>query len=432
MKSKLIFLGMLLWSLGSFSVSASDEVNWYAVDANLIAAVKAKIEYHSGEEGDAEALQSWQVLLDGLYGTGSVKKALRQATSNAKKNHDDAGDLWNKAITALSIVRDLQSFEFDYNIDPELVLVVQNMVNESNRKGKAGKERVWSNLLMAMMGEGNLAKAIAKVKKLKKKDRPEEWDRLIDALEGYENRFSGYAVANNAYSYDLYDEETGKKLYSLEFDSDSKKGSSGRYNSKSGKMHYEVKFAGGEKSSNYLSYGYWARSKANGDKKTYKREHVAFFHGDNPANDVDQVRGAALYRGDAVGTWKYNTTKSKEVNSFSGDVELIADFEQGNVSGSITNFGDSNLPVDKISLGKAAIDSDGTFGGRTRAFNDGAPVGVDHGEYEGGFFNQDNPTDAPNEMGGTFTALTGEDTTDVHIEGAFGTSVVNHDDTYRN
>ena len=427
-------LGILVCLWGGASIQAANEepLNWYAVDSNLLSEIRDRIS-EAEENEDADALESWRLILDGLYGKASIKQALKKATAKTKNGESDIL-LWNKIASALEIVRDLQLFEYDYNIDPELVLVIQNMVNENSSKGKKGKERIWNNVLMAMMGEGNLKKAIKKLKSLKKKDRPEEFNRLIDALEGYESKSAaaaGYAVANSAYNYDLYDSETGTKLYTLEFDSDTKQGTSGNYNSKNGKMQWDVQFAGGEKKSNYLSYGYWASSKANGGKdKTYNRERVAFYHGDNPATDIDQVRGAALYRGDAVGVWHKNTTKSKEMNGFTGEVELIANFEEGNVSGQIKNLSDSNMPIDKIYLGTAEFDSNAQFSGETATFNNGHRVGQERGTYQGGFFNQENPTDAPGELGGTFSASTGEDVSDINVHGAFGTSVVHHDDTY--
>ena len=424
---KFALVGMaLLGMLVSAPVSAEERErpdNWYAVNPNLISDIEDRIDDHSGGEGDAKALKAWSELLNGLYGKASVKVALRRAKANARKNYDDAGDLWKRAVAALEIVQDLQLFEYDYNFDPELIEVIQNMVNENNRKGKSGQERTWRNLLVALTGEGDLKKATKKIKSLKKRDRPPEWASIIDALEGYEPKFHGYATAKGAYSYDLYNEETGEKLYSLDVDAGTSKGTSGNY--RSGKVQWDIQVVG-DGESDYLSYGYWARSRANRDEnKTYKRERVAFYHGDNPTTDISQVRGAALYRGESVGTWQYNTTKEREINSFTGDVELIANFEKGNVAGHVKNLEGSNLPFDRVSLGTAEFDSEAQFEGTTRAFQGGSPVG-DHGEWNGGFFNQDNPEDAPSELGGSYRVSTGEGVSDVDIQGSFGTSLVGH------
>ena len=424
LSGKAILLGMALWTLGSGPISAEEDKNWYAVDENLLAEIRDKIGEHSGEGGDRTALKVWQNVLDGLYGKYSVKNALRQATIGANGNYDDASDLWSRTVRALLVVRDLQLFEYDYNFDPELILVVQNMMNEYSAKGKTGKERTWRNVLMALMGDGDLKKATDKIKSLGKKHRPPEWGRLVDALEGYEDKRATHGVAKGAYSYELYDTETGEKLYSLDIDSDTKQGTGGDY--ETGKIQWDVR---GDTS--YLSYGYWARSRANSDEnKTYTRDRAVFFHGDAPAGNIDQVRGIAIYKGNTVGVWQRNTTKDGEINGFTGDVDLVANFEEGSVAGYINKLDDPDLPIDKISLGKAYFDSNSRLSGKTRAINGGNAVGY-HGEWQGGFFNQADPEDAPGEIGGTYSVSTGKGTSDIDIQGAFGTSLLHHSDTYR-
>ena len=420
------FLAVSLFAPQAFSNTADpDDVsltNQYAVDPDLISTVSAKIDHHKNTTGNKKAMKVWTRMLNALYGNGNLKSIIKEAKKKAKRNYDNETILWSQLTGALETVEILVLFDYDYDYDPDVVKVIADHINHSVKS----KRQRWLNILRSLYKQ-DVDKAIAQLKSLKRGDRPPEWEQMISKLEGYEEKFIADVQHQNAYSYDIHSVETGEKIASVRASSSNKSGSSGDYSASEGKTHWEIQFAGTEGNTNYLSYGYWANSRRSESNVNYnERQSAVFFHGDDPSGDVNSVKGHAVYSGETVGVWQYNTTEQPEVNRFTGDVNLVANFNKGNISGTIKNLADSRADessisnsLNQINLGLADFDSNGRFNGHANAFDSDRNV-VGDGEWNGGFYNQSSPEEAPEQVGGDYSLSTGKRSMDIQIQGAFG------------
>ncbi|MDE0118727.1 MAG: hypothetical protein OXM55_01805 [Bdellovibrionales bacterium] len=418
------------------------DINSY--DPKLIKQVQGRVAA-STKRGNEKKVEMWSAILDALYGD-NVLQAMAIAAQNmqfAKKKK-----IWSRIFNALYTVQALQLIEYDeYDFDPDLIEVMKNRMASA----KGVEAEVWRGVLMMLSGQSrddvvNSISALKQVISLQGNEPP-EWDQLIGALENYalesygEKALTAEVRSNSAYEYDIYDTETGDKIGSIDASPIPGIGSLGSqidgfYNTNTGRTKWALYKLGNE-DTNYLSYGWWAHSFVPVGRENdnfNERPILAFFHGDNPAQDVSNVRGAAIYTGSTAGVWKYNTPGEHGTNGFKGNINLLANFETDTISGQIINLthsinynnpSDSVLPT-RIYLGTAEFSSNGQFSGQTSFDHNNK-----NGEWNGRFYNHDSPEDAPGEVGGAYSITTGIQADDMQIEGSFGASQHIHIKSYR-
>ena len=447
-----IFLAISLFIPQAFSSDSP-------VDPKLIKKVKAKVDSFT-EKGNEKALELWVPVLDALSGkyednesnlfVATLMAHHKMTTTKKKKQRK----LWGKITDALYATLDSQLLEKEYDdLDSDLVAVLKDMLSSTEKREE---KQPWRHVLMVLSGTVNDS-ARSVVMALEHYvsvtgQRPSRWDELIDGLEQYalersygEKPFIYDVRANSSYSYDIYDAETGEKIGSVdamdhpaaEMIGPIESRLKGRYNTNQGMTKWALKKIGSE-DTDYLSYGYWAHSRVPVGRENdnfNERQMVAFFHGDNPATDISHIRGSAYYKGKTVGVWKYNLPKEPEINGFKGDVALVVSFEKDTIRGNITNlehdFNNRNNPEDsilpvQIHLGTADLSPNGQFSGRTSFGNN-----ENNGEWNGRFYNQESQTDAPGQVGGSYSVVTGLKEKDMQIQGAFGASLGDHSEGYR-
>ena len=187
----------------------------------------------------------------------------------------------------------------------------------------------------------------------------------------------------------------------------------GRIQTKDSKARYDFRSTVNRKEgkTDYLSYGVWM----NKDKKV---KSSVFYQGSNPVrpSDMKQVSGSATYKGQTVGAYhskKDSDTADPSANgTFSGRVELTADFDKNTIKGSVLirkyqsierspvkNVDDTaDTPLhknNKIKLQEASISKNGKFKGR-------AKLDGNKGGYEGRFYNHDSDTGKPENAAGLY------------------------------
>ena len=138
----------------------------------------------------------------------------------------------------------------------------------------------------------------------------------------------------------------------------------------------------------------------------------AFADGGDPfwQDNIVVLTGNATYAGDATGVYLEKGASSTTIESFHGDVNLVAAFgdadSPGTISGSITNFEvDGEATTGSLTLGKATIGAAAGSG----FFSDAASGSDDSrtyaGWWSGQFFgNGETRTDHPGSVAGTFGA----------------------------
>ena len=410
--------------------------NLYAVNPNLISKVESKIKRYT-KQNKWDQVTLWNEILDALYGENVMNTyhyALREAQSTKRKKK--SRKLWNQIADALYAVQSLQLTEYNrYDFDSDLLAV---LIRKMSLSKTMEEERPWRNVLLALSGQLTGLGGTVEVLKhfVKPNQRPPEWEQLIGALEKYtlesygEEPFLADVRPNNAKQYDIYDAETEEKIASISIDANDEtvgiiRGGQGEYHTSDGRTEWALDFAkGAEGDEGYLSYGYWANSQVpvgREDDNFNERRAVVFYHGDNPATDISSVKGKAIYQGKTVGVWKYNAPASHEINEFTGEVGLIANFEKNTIDGLITGLNNSlperTLPG-QIRLEPAELSSNGQFNGQASS-----PVNVGSGEWSGRFYNHGNSTDAPGQVGGSYSFLTGVGEKGIQMEGAFGATL---------
>ena len=184
----------------------------------------------------------------------------------------------------------------------------------------------------------------------------------------------------------------------------------------------------------FVSYGYWIRKSADG------KWDVSAFHGNHrgPAQNISgltndaALHGTATYDGGAAGVYAL----SAEAGTFTADAELVADFTDNSVTGTIDGFmtkkfdamgnpvGDAMEREWSVDLQKLLFNSGGDF--VTDASNDatgltrwtmGETAAPAAGKWEGSFYERDGVSHKPKAATGSFYAEHG---TTNRIVGAFG------------
>ena len=441
MKKFLLFGGLLGAFLLAPQVFSSTLIPSSIVKKGMISKVKAKI-YRNEKRGNMANVMIWNAVLDGLNGKDTIFAwAVALDNSNSVKNAK-ARKFWGKLASTLEKIYDFQLSEHDYDFDSELVSILIDRLNSTS----GNEKEMWRSVLNELAGKtSEVGGSVMALRHYvdndpSAEDPPERWGELIDALEAYtleqhdETSFTASVTPVNAYEYEISDADTGVQIGFVDGDMEVVEGErvgrviAGAYGTTSGRTSWEVKFASGaERDRNYLSYGYWSRSRvpAGRENDNYnERKTAVFYNGDNPAGSVDTVRGIAQYNGSTVGVVRENTSESAEIDSFTGDVTLTVDFERDNIHGHVDNISDSRLS--RIDLGSANFGSDGSFSGEI----DSGP-GVSNGEWNGQFYNQGSSTDAPDHVGGSYSFRTGVRKDDLVVEGAFGASETIHVDNFR-
>ena len=432
MKKFLISLLMtgLLASQGFTEEDPYDVNSVNSANPRLISKVKSRL-YKAERKGRDKQAESWAFVLDALQGKHDdammayVIASSKAQTTKAKKNRK----LWGQVADVLGSIVDLQLMgDHDYDFDTKFLKVIQKKLDSSSGQ----ESEVWRNVLRSLVGkEDRLASSIQALKyymKINSSAKPAEWNELIEELErytaeSYEEPFVASVESESAYVYKIRDAETNEIVGTIDASKELFPGeriggaTTGRYGTSAGRTSWELRFAkGADGDTNYVSYGYWSRSRVpEGEEGNdyNERQTAVFYDGDNPAGNVDKVRGYAVYKGVTIGVIRQNTPESQEIDHFSGSVELKVNFEEDNIQGHIDNLGDSRLP-NRIDLGQTNFDSDGGF--------DGEISGFISGEYSGQFYNQDSSSEAPEHVGGDYSFRTGFEEDDFAVEGAFGAS----------
>lgn len=167
----------------------------------------------------------------------------------------------------------------------------------------------------------------------------------------------------------------------------------------------------------YMWFGWWSRYTASSDSWAFQAKHG----GTVALTDVSAATGTATYRGTAAGHYAINEPISGQsaLGSFTAAAQLVADFDNNNVSGSITNF--SNAPDWSVTLNSGDI-----TGGTATQTTDGVTWSIngnptDSGSWEAAFYSNlpsgQSAGVVPYGIAGTFQAdygSTGE------LIGAFG------------
>ena len=181
----------------------------------------------------------------------------------------------------------------------------------------------------------------------------------------------------------------------------------------------------------FVSYGYWIRKGADG------KWDVSAFHGNHrgEAQNISgltsdaALNGTATYDGGAAGVYALET----EAGTFTADAELVADFTDNSVTGTIDGFmtkkgftggGDGMSRDWSVELRKLRFSSEGGFlvdasnnaTGLTRWTMDGTAA-LAGGKWEGAFYERDGVTHKPKAATGSFYAEHG---TSGKMVGAFG------------
>ena len=184
----------------------------------------------------------------------------------------------------------------------------------------------------------------------------------------------------------------------------------------------------------YLSFGAWmSKQHTEGDQPS--SSVVGVFAKGGPESDVSTTTTPAEYTGGATGFYaKREVGTDASAGSYTADVSLKADFENGDVNGEVTNFQDMRtsmrlgwvVKLEGINNIKSS-EMGGPFKGATSGpvdFGDVKNVDL-NGNWEGKFYGEDDP---PSSVAGTFNARTGDpkDVTRHYlgIVGAFGAKKV--------
>ena len=438
-KQLLLIIGLL--AVSSPQVPAQESSYALAVEdtyPGLLAELKSKIKKFE-KRGNYNQVRDLNYILNGLYGKGgilSVRRAYllaleKQESVRKKKNRI----FWNQVTSMLEINQGLIFTEMNTDSNNDFdVSLTRLMINTMNFSETEYERNIFYSVLMGIFGYNGyskphiLANHIVHLRNLMEEDkRPDRWNELIDELETYaldsyeEKSFMADVRTQNAYNYDIYDTETGEKIGSIKAGSGQVYGDGGLTSTED--IKWALKFAkGAAGNTDYLSYGVWSRSRVpvgREDDNYNERQVVVFYDGDNPVENIDRVTGQALYQGDTVGVYHSNTTEDHEIARFTGVVHLKVDFDKNHIRGKITNLSSSELPS-RITLVKTDFDSKGNFNGEVTS-NSNPDV---KGEWNGGFFNQGGPTDAPEHIGGSYSLSTGIRKNDLKVQGAFGTSKV--------
>ncbi|MCZ0933519.1 MAG: hypothetical protein OXJ52_10285 [Oligoflexia bacterium] len=441
-KAFIVFLGLSLIVPQAFS--KTDPYDIKSLDPGLIEKVEAKIASFN-KKGKEKQVEFWTSILNALHGD-NVQNALGTAviklgTSKNKKNRK----LWNRILSALHTVQSIQLMEYD---DYDLDLALIKIIKENFALATGNEAQAWRQLLLALSGKSSdLAGSVVSLKHYMTNmasEKPANWNQLIDGLEKYVLDGYGHLTAEvrstGKHTYDIYSED-GEKIASINA-ADPAYGlppgetvggeTTGHQSVKDGKVRngqtqWRRQFAfEAQGDTNYLSYGYWARYQSVGetDSNYNERQTAVFYAGDNPASNIDSVRGMAVYQGKTLGVWTSNVPANNQINEFTGKVSLTANFEKNTISGNIKELSASNLP-NQIDLGSAEMSSNGQFSGITSA------DGYDNGNWEGRFYNHDSPTQAPGQVGGTYNINEGIQEEDINIQGAFGADMEIHVESYR-
>ena len=201
---------------------------------------------------------------------------------------------------------------------------------------------------------------------------------------------------------------------------DSSTSSSLNADTATGKVNFSLQNPDGIVSANdnYVSYGYWARTrKPDANIPGYERHVGTFYDGGSPSGDVSTVTGSATYAGSAVGAVHYKDV-GKAHTTFSGDLSLTAKFDTNEVDGTISKLtGTGMKDTSKFTIDAALDDSAGTFSGGI-SFADGTASSNTDGNVEGSFYNTDSTLNLPEHVAGSFDVT---DTSDGRMfYGAFG------------
>ena len=413
----------------------SSEHGYGFVKKGTISKVVTKIQKRE-EKGDTEGVANLNIILDALSGVRDLR-SLQQAFAVADGYFENAEswyprDFWKKVLANLDKIQDVQLSEYNYQFNAELTDLMLRRMKKAPNEAEADAWRT-ALLDMALKNGGAGIEDLLDFVENGGSDEdsvrvPKKWDELSGALQAYALEvhddmasFEADVRPENAYDYKIYDSPLRHELdpvYSIDGSSTRKSHLSGSYGTEKGQVEWKIKnapLADGDR--NYLSYGYWSRSRVPAgreDDNYNERQTAVFYNGDSPAGNLDGVTGKAQYSGDTVGTIRKNTSESAAIDSFRGDMSLKVDFDSDTITGSISNISDPRL---------GGVGMSGTFDSTTGEIS--GTVDQHRGEWNGQFYNSgENPTDAPEHVGGSYSYTTGLEKDDLTVEGAFGAKFV--------
>ena len=166
----------------------------------------------------------------------------------------------------------------------------------------------------------------------------------------------------------------------------------------------------------YAVYGWWMHEAPNG---TITANVFRALRG-TPAQqtaailvDVTNLQGTATYRGGAAGLYalKSSTGGTNDAGHFTADAELVANFTDDRITGTIDNFmGSDGMSRDwSVALKEHSVSNAGTFpatlGSATydsTAWTIDGVAASDSGQWSGTFYEQDSASGVPQVATGTF------------------------------